>query len=115
MTALEIARIAHEVNRAYCEAIGDKSQQPWDQAPDWQRGSALAGVNHIITHGSTPEQSHTQWMAQKLAEGWKHGPEKDAVKKEHPCMVPYEELPLEQKVKDHLFIGTVRACMAKGL
>ena len=30
-------------------------------------------------------------------------PVKDADKKEHPCLVPYEQLPTEQKVKDAIF------------
>ena len=30
-------------------------------------------------------------------------------KKEHPCFVPYEELPTEQKAKDFLFRGVVHA------
>jgi len=30
-------------------------------------------------------------------------------KKEHPCFIPFSELPVEQKAKDHLFTGTVKA------
>jgi len=41
--------------------------------------------------------------------GWKYGAVKDADKKEHPCFVPYEELPKEQQAKDHLFKATVSA------
>lgn len=29
-----IAKFAHEVNRAYCQAIGDNSQLPWKKGPD---------------------------------------------------------------------------------
>lgn len=38
------ARAAHEVNRAYCIALGDTSQPSWDEAPEWQRESAKKGV-----------------------------------------------------------------------
>jgi hypothetical protein len=48
-------------------------------------------------------------MKQKLEEGWKYGEIKDVEKKEHPCMVPYEELDLNQKAKDSLFIAVVRS------
>jgi len=48
-------------------------------------------------------------MIDKLKDGWKHGPVKDPEKKEHPCLIPYDELPKEQQVKDHLFIGVVKA------
>ena len=50
-----------------------------------------------------PADSHISWMEQKRLEGWKYGPVKDPEKKEHPCFIPYEELPVEQKVKDYLF------------
>jgi hypothetical protein len=43
----QIARVAHEVNRSYCEALGDTSQPEWESAPQWQRESAMAGVKFI--------------------------------------------------------------------
>ena len=104
MDRTEIARVAHEINRAYCASLGDTSQPSWDDAPDWQKTSALAGVDmHLANPDATPEKSHESWLAQKTAEGWKYGPVKDAEKKEHPCFLPYAELPPEQKAKDYLF------------
>lgn len=106
----QAARIAHEVNRAYCKATGDDSQPSWEDAPEWQKQSAIAGVQLITTNPSTtPEQSHAAWSAQKLADGWKYGPSKDPENKLHHCLVPYAELPLEQRVKDYLFGAAVRA------
>lgn len=101
------ARAAHEVNRAYCLALGDTSQPAWDDAPEWQRSSAIKGVAGALA-GNTPEQSHEGWLAEKYATGWKYGPVKDPEKKEHPCFVPYAELPPEQRHKDQLFTATVR-------
>ncbi len=107
------ARAAHEANRAYCLAIGDSSQPSWEEAPTWQRESAIAGVDGAIS-GNTPEQSHTGWMRQKMDDGWIFGPVKDPLKKEHPCMVAYGALPPEQRAKDALFLAVVRA-MAEAL
>lgn len=101
------ARAAHEVNRAYCVAIGDVSQLPWDLAPEWQKMSVRNGIRNAL-NGATPKQSHDSWLKEKEKDGWKYGPVKDADKKEHPCFVPYEELPNNQKVKDYLFLSTVR-------
>lgn len=110
------AWLAHEVNRAYCSAHGDDTQVQFDHAPDWQTDSAMNGVAaHLENPDMTPEQSHESWMAQKEAEGWVYGEVKDPDAKTHPCMVPYAELPLEQRVKDHLFkavVGTVSDIMA---
>lgn len=101
-----MARAAHEVNRAYCIALGDISHVSWDQAPDWQKDSARKGVLGILA-GNTPEQSHESWLAEKAATGWKYGPRKNPETKEHPCMRPYADLPPEQRLKDHLFHETV--------
>ena len=105
------ARAAHEANRAYCLALGDMSQPHWEEAPDWQRSSARNGVEGAL-HGATPEQSHEAWMAEKIAAGWKHGPVKNPDKREHPCLVPYAQLPIEQRAKDDLFLAVVRATAA---
>lgn len=48
-------------------------------------------------------------MKAKEEDGWVYGPEKDAEKKVHPCMVPYDQLPKEQRMKDVLFGAVVRA------
>lgn len=107
---LRIARVTHEANRAYCASIGDYSQPSWVVAPTWQIESAINGVKeHLRNPGMTPRQSHELWLAQKEADGWKYGPEKDAAKKEHPCFVPYDELPEAQRRKDSLFSAIVEA------
>lgn len=51
------ARAAHEANRAYCLALGDTSQPAWDDAPEWQRTSAMKGVEGALA-GNSPRQSH---------------------------------------------------------
>lgn len=106
----QIARMAHEVNRAYCESLGDSSQPAWEEAPQWQRDSAIAGAKmHLANPHATPKDSHDSWLAQKRADGWQWGPEKDPERKLHPCFVEYEQLPPEQRAKDFLFRGVVRA------
>ena len=105
-----IAQVCHEANRRYCLTIGDASQAPWEDAPAWQRESAVKGVEFNIANPDAPASaSHDSWLAVKRADGWKFGAVKDAEKKEHPCFVPYEELPEEQKRKDALFKAIVGA------
>lgn len=113
MLVIAIARVAHEINRAYCASLGDTSQPAWDDAPEWQQKSAIAGVEmHLANPDATPEQSHESWLAQKLADGWTYGEVKDAENKQHPCCVPYDQLPPEQKAKDYLFRAAVHQCKA---
>jgi hypothetical protein len=110
MNIEQIARVCHEVNRAYCLALGDTSHPDWEDAPQWQRDSALLGVKlHIENPEAGPQASHESWMAQKASEGWTYGPEKKPELKQHPCMVPFDQLPREQQAKDYLFRAVVHA------
>ena len=87
MLAMEqIARVCHEANRAYCKALGDDSHQPWDEAPYWQRKSAVAGVRAVVESGGL-----------------------DAEQKTHPSMRPFAELPESEQRKDKLFLNIVNA------
>lgn len=110
----DIARVAHEANRAYCQGIGDASQPSWDKAPEWQRKSATKGVHkHLDGLANkaplSPSASHESWLAEKLRDGWKWGAVKNPDKKEHPCIMPYAELPVEQRAKDYIFGAVIKA------
>jgi len=106
----EIARVCHEVNRAYCQALGDMSQPSWEDAPQWQRVSAALGVDlHIENPDAGPQASHESWMRQKIQDGWVYGDVKNPDLKEHPCLVPFHELPKEQQAKDFIFRAVVHA------
>lgn len=110
LTIAAVAAICHEANRAYCSALGDDTQLPWAEAPDWQKESAINGVAfHIENPDASPSESHESWLIEKQDTGWQYGPVKDPEKKEHPCFVPYEELPAEQQAKDYLFKGIVHS------
>lgn len=105
-----IARMCHETNRAWCELNGDHSQKPWDQAEQWQRDSAISGVRYALANPGAPDSAqHDAWTADKVAAGWTYGPVKDPERKTHPCMVPFSDLPYEQRAKDALFRAIVRA------
>lgn len=103
-----ISELAHEINRAYCISQGDTSQVPWHEAPEWQQESAIKGTEFTLANPNTgPERSHNEWLAEKTATGWKYGPIKNAEKKEHPCYVPYDQLPKHEQAKDYLFKAAV--------
>lgn len=110
MTREKIAKVCHEVNRAYCQSLGDTSQPPWDDAPQWQRDSAMKGVAlHLNCPMAGPSASHSSWMAEKLVAGWVYGDTKDAEAKTHPCLVPFSDLPAEQQAKDFIFCQIVHS------
>lgn len=108
MTIETIASICHAANRQYCESLGDSSQNDWKLSPPWQIEASIAGVKFRLKniHG-TPEEQHNAWLKDKREAGWKYGLVKDIEKKEHPCFLPYSQLPELQKVKDVIFISIV--------
>jgi len=105
-----IARVCHEANRAWCEANNDYSQKPWDEAEEWQRNSALAGVRFARANPDARDSAqHDAWSRDKIRDGWTYGAVKDASAKTHPCLVPFGELPHFQQAKDRLFKAIVGA------
>ena len=111
MLPIDVAKVCHEANRVLCEHLNDNMHQvPWDEAPEWQKDSVVDGVMFNLVNPDAPANaSHDNWLAEKKAAGWKYGPVKNEEKKEHPCYAPYEDLPAEQRAKDHLFKAIVGA------
>lgn len=105
-----IAGICHEANRAYCQALGDHSQLPWDNAPPWQRESACNGVRfHMDNPDAGPAASHQNWLKEKVDNGWVYGDVKNERVRTHSCLVPFVELPQAQQAKDYIFCAIVHA------
>jgi hypothetical protein len=107
------ARVCHEVNRIWCQINHDFSQPYWIDAPAWQQESAIMGVMfHMENPDAGADASHNSWWEQKRADGWVWGEVKDPEAKTHPCMVPFEDLPKDQQLKDHLFRSVVHSVLA---
>lgn len=106
--AEQIARVCHEANGAWCLVNGDDSQKSWEEAEQWQRESAIKGVQFRLENPSAQQyDQHNAWMEDKLKDGWKFGEVKNAEAKTHPCLVPYNLLPRFQQKKDEIFCAIV--------
>lgn len=46
------------------------------------------------------ENVHEVWSAGRIADGWKYGEKRDDMRKLHPCLVPYDQLPDSEKEYD---------------
>ena len=46
------------------------------------------------------EHVHEVWVAARVAQGWTYGPERNDADKKHPCLIPYAQLPEEEKAYD---------------
>ena len=107
---LLIAMVCHAANKAWCEANGDNSQKNWEEAEDWQKDSAILGVQFKMNNPDAGHDAqHNSWMESKVSDGWVFGEVKDAEKKTHPCLVAFDKLPQFQQKKDALFVSIVEA------
>lgn len=61
------------------------------------------------------ENAHEIWAAQRMSDGWRYGPRRDDAKKEHPCMIPYGDLPDSEKEYDRkMAMETLKLIQALG-
>ena len=91
--------------------VGDRSYSP---APiitdDVQLPDSLIELIELLA-----ENSHENWARQRMAEGWRYGPVRDDVRKTHPCLVSYAELPESEKEYDRLTaMETIRVVIKLG-
>ena len=58
---------------------------------------------------------HEVWAETRIQQGWKYGKQRNDELKTHPCLIPYEELPEEEKEYDrNTSIGTLKLIMKLG-
>jgi hypothetical protein len=58
---------------------------------------------------------HDAWARERLADGWRWGPARDDAGRRHPSLVPYAELPDEERKYDRITVGeTLKALLALG-
>lgn len=54
---------------------------------------------------TTPEAEHEIWMRAYQQMGWRYGAVRDTAAKTHPDMVPFDQLPEAERVKDAIFLA----------
>lgn len=102
MKVEDVAKVIHAANREVQKLTGEAVNEEWDNSPQWMKDSTILGIEGVY-EGNTPEKSHQSWCKTRVADGWVYGTVKDMELKTHPCLVPYNELPTLQKIKDSLF------------
>jgi hypothetical protein len=61
------------------------------------------------------ENNHDHWAQKRIAEGWRYGVERNDTTKEHPDLLPYEQLPESEKEYDRkTVIEALKAIVALG-
>lgn len=99
----KVAQVMHEAMRAWQKANGEKPAPPWGRAPQWMKHASIDAVKWRVENPTARTSAqHDRWLAQKKRDGWKHGKTKDGVKKTHPLMIAYSQLPEVERRKDAL-------------
>ena len=58
---------------------------------------------------------HEVWAESRIKQGWRYGAQRNDELKTHPCLVPYEDLPEEEKGYDrNTAVGTLKLIMKLG-
>jgi len=61
------------------------------------------------------ENVHETWSRKKMDDGWRYGPLADELNKTHPSLVPYEDLPENEKQYDRITaISTLKMVVSLG-
>lgn len=70
----------------------------------------IIGLTELLARNA-----HEVWAHTRLADGWRWGPARDDEKRQHPCLVPYEDLPESEKEYDRVIaIQTLKTILALG-
>ena len=105
-----IARTVHEAVQAWSTAHGQSDIPNWDDAPEWMRASTYESVVRVIENaGMSGRELHQFWVEEKMRDGWQYGPTKSSEARAHPLMIPFDELPVTERLKDDLVVAIVRA------
>lgn len=64
---------------------------------------------------SMSKNVHEVWSQNRISQGWTYGPERNDALKTHPCLIPYDDLPDEEKLYDReTSIETIKFILSQG-
>ena len=107
----QAARVCHAAHCALQAVQGEPLPSvPWDDLPAETRRIVIESIR-AARQGEPPEQLHARWVRAMAALGWTWGPERDPERKRHPNMIPFWDLPPDERDKDEQFaaLATSRA------
>jgi len=127
ITPGKISQIAYGAYKAYCESTDDHSRLPFRALTAWEKNLMIAVVElHLSDPKSTPEDGHNLWVEMMKDEGWRYVEKevktfvlgrkkmvrvtlpKNVIKKIHPLLIPYKDLPEGVKMKSIIILAVVR-------
>ena len=110
MTDEKLAKIAYEVNVAYCESLGDIVHPAWDELMPFEVAECVDLVKTVREDQMVaPKSLHALWCAGRGKKGWSYGPRLDFKIKTHPLLTDFEKLSKNNQSKGYILKGVVSA------
>lgn len=132
-----VARAYHELYQR-SSPDGEVGGTPWDELSDADRAANRASAEAVLDHAAdmgydvvrvegpvVPEpipddvveaasiREHDRWAEFKRSQGWVHGPERDADRRTHPDLVPWEDLDEPTREKDRVRMRLIPELLAQ--
>jgi hypothetical protein len=86
------------------------SDCPWESLSSVTQRTKLRQVAHVINHADiTPAEQHAEWHRAQLERGWTYGPGYDPEERTDPHCLPYEQLPLQQRINEAMYRAIILA------
>lgn len=107
----KIAHVAYNAIFAWCIQTKQEMEYRWqDLSPDFQDHIKVVIARCFAEmKAPTGKQLHERCYEDSLAAGWTYGEKMDRKKKKHPEVQPWEKLSPDQRMKDHIMSGIIRA------
>jgi hypothetical protein len=113
MTVEQIARVAYAAEAERSLQVAARASASFDALPDAERAAYIAHVQFILDNEHAgPAKEYRMLCARKEADGWEYGPTLDEAAKTDPTIVPFEQLPAENRKAAHLMYAIVRVIAA---
>ena len=108
------------------DTLEEDMEAQWKELGGFLRGSNIARADHLwiekylqkkgVSEETLMELEHVRWCRFHFYNRWKQGGEKkDATKKLHPMLVPFDKLPESEKRKDNVTDPVIREEIEKML
>ncbi len=103
----ERARLIYEATRIEAE-WSERSIVPeqWKRRDEKFKKQFVNIINKYLLKEKlpTPEEAHQSWMDSYFKMGWKYGKKRNIIKRTHPDLLPFNELPKDERDKDAIFL-----------
>jgi len=105
-----VTKLIYEAARKEAEWSGRSIvPEAWEDRDEKFRKQMVDVVQKYIKSNKipTPEEAHNSWVKAYLDMGWKYGKVRDTKKKTHPDLLPFDQLPKDERDKDAIFLSLV--------